>query len=135
MRVVVRRDEHDLARELAEREANEEIAEAVALARREHRDARAASPRSCSVPVHREPLARSARTPRAERRRARVDVELDALQEQAGGRVGVLVGLDDVAAGVGDERADRGDDARPVGALQEEHGAHVSDRLGRLRRA
>jgi hypothetical protein len=27
----------------------------------------------------------------------------------------VLIGLDDVAARVGDERADRGDDAGPVG--------------------
>ena len=53
-----------------------------------------------------------------------VDVELDALQEQAGRRVGVLVGLHHVAARVGDERADRGDDPGSIGALQEENGPH-----------
>ena len=53
-----------------------------------------------------------------------VDVELDALQEQAGGGVGMLIGLDDVAAGGRDERADRGHDPGPVRALEEEHGAH-----------
>ena len=61
--------------------------------------------------------------PRAESRSG-VDVELDPLEEQAGRGVGVLVGLDHVAAHVGDERADRGHDAGPVGALEEEHGAH-----------
>ena len=111
VRVVIRRDEHDLARDLAEMEAHEEIAEAVALARDEQRDAR---PRAevVHVPLHREALGdRRERRARA-RRELRVDVELDALEEQAGGRVGVLVGFDDVAARVGDERADGGDDAR-----------------------
>ena len=51
--------------------------------------------------------------------------------------VGVLVGLDDVAARVGDERADARDDAGPVGALEQEHGAHGIFRSApaRLRRA
>ena len=55
----------------------------------------------------------------------RVDVELDALQEEPGGGVGMLIGLDDVAARAGDERTDRGDDSGLVRALEQEHGAHV----------
>ena len=62
--------------------------------------------------------------------RAGVDVELDVLEEQTGRRVGMLVGLDDVAA-PGDQRADGGDDARLVRALEQEHGTHeVSIVLG-----
>jgi len=40
MRLVIRRDEHDLTRELAQRVAHQEVGQAVPLARREHGDAR-----------------------------------------------------------------------------------------------
>src|SRR5437660_366902 len=59
-----------------------------------------------------------------ERLERRVGIELDALEEQAGRGVGVLVGFDDVAALVRNERPDGRDDARSIGALQEECGAH-----------
>ena len=55
---------------------------------------------------------------------ARVGVELDALQEQPGFGIGVLIGFEDVAARVRDERADARDDARPVGALEQQRGTH-----------
>ena len=121
--LVVRRDEHDLARQLAERVAHQEIGEAVALARREQRHA---WPR-CQIvqrPLHRE-LLREWLEPAPERLERRVDVELDPLEEEVGGRIGVLVGLHDVAAEVGHVGADRRDDARPIGALQEKGGPHL----------
>ena len=88
------------------------------------------------APVHREAFG-DGRERGRELGARRVDVELDALQEQPGRGVGVLVGLDDVAARLGDERADRGDDAGLVGALEQEHGAHVffNRRAEPLRRA
>src|SRR5205085_379864 len=75
-------------------------------------------------PVHREPLGEW-RERVGDAGQLGVHVELDALQEQAGFGVGVLIGLDDVAAPLRDEGADTGDDARLVGALQEERGTHV----------
>ena len=52
------------------------------------------------------------------------DVELDALQEEPRRGVGMLIGLDDVARGVGNEPADGRDDARAILAAQQEGGSH-----------
>ena len=52
---------------------------------------------------------------------------LDPLQEQSVEPVGVLVGVDDVAAEGGDGLADRGDDAGPVRASQQQDRAHGAD--------
>jgi hypothetical protein len=57
-------------------------------------------------PFHRERVG-DGRKVGSERIVGRVDLELDALEKQLRRGVGVLVGFDDVAAGVGDERADR----------------------------
>ena len=59
---------------------------------------------------------------------------LDPLEEQAVDPVGVLVGVDDVAAEGGDGLADGRDDARLVGTTQQQHRAHMASTL-RLRRA
>ena len=112
VRVVVRRDERDLAR-AARRGATRTRRSARQWPWRDASTAtRGRRGEIVQRPVHGEPL-RDRREPGRERRRSDVvDVELDALQEQPGRGVGVLVGLDDVAARVGHERADRGDDAR-----------------------
>ena len=123
--LVVGRDERDVDRELAERGANEDVADAVRLTRREERDARP----SCAVvelPVHRE-LRREGRERVAQLVHLlllRVDVELDALQEQVGDGIGVLIGFDDVAAAGRDERTDLRDDARSVGTREQQDGSH-----------
>ena len=122
MVVVVRRDEHDLARELTERTAQQQIAEAMALLRRKHADTRSGA-EVVHRPFHREGVG-DGREVGSKCVASGVDFELDALQEQLRRGVGVLVGFDDVAARVGDERADARDDAGPVGALEQEHRTH-----------
>src|SRR5437879_2295548 len=97
-------------------EAHEEVSETVTLPRREQRDTRAVAA-VVNFPSHFESF-RDRRERGGEVVAGRVDVELDALQEEPGGGVGVLIGFDDVAAGAGDERADRGDDAGLVRALE-----------------
>jgi hypothetical protein len=68
----------------------------VALAPREQRDARP-RPEVVHVPAHAEALGQRFERLREIRAR-RVDIELDALEEESRGRIGVLVGFDDVAA-------------------------------------
>jgi Predicted membrane protein (DUF2207) len=122
VRVVVRRDHHDTPGHLTQREAHQEITEAMALAGREERD-----PRPFRQVVH-VPLHVVAPRDRGERvgkfvPRA-VNVELDPLQEQLRARVGVLIGFHDVAACVRNEGPDARDDSRPVGALEQQRSAH-----------
>src|SRR5439155_21623129 len=121
LRVVVRRDEYHLAGNLAEVEAHEQISETVPLARREERDPWPLA-EIVDVPSHVESLGDPCERG-GEVAAGRVDVELDALQEEPGRGVGVLVGFDDVPAGAGHERTDRGDDAGLVRALEKEHRA------------
>jgi hypothetical protein len=118
--IVIRRNHDDLTGELTERGAGEKIREAVSLLRREDGDARPSREivqRPCHVELLGDGSERGTKAVEG-----RVDVELDALEEQRCGRVGVLVGLDDVAVARRDERSDGGNDARSVCALEEKHG-------------
>ncbi len=74
------------------------------------------------APLHVEPRG-DRRERRAQVGDADLGVELDALEEQPGRGIGVLVRLDDVAARLRDERADRGDDPGSVRALEEKDGS------------
>ena len=64
-------------------------------------------------PFHRE-LLRDRREGRGELVARARDIELNALEKEASFGVRVLIGLHDVAAGLGDERADARDDARKL---------------------
>ena len=113
---VVGDDGDDLGAELAAAPAPEQVGEAVVFARDHDRDPLALA-RLGEAVVHlearRDLLARSAvelsRSPLGNR------VE-DHPHEEAPLVAGVLVGVDDVEAGLGEEAADRGDQPRPVGA-------------------
>ena len=63
------------------------------------------------------------------------EVEADALEELAGHRVGVLVGVEDVGAVAVEQLRERRDDAPLVGTRDEQRGDGVGSGVGTARRA
>jgi hypothetical protein len=118
---VVAHDQRDLAAELPGLVAQEQVVEAVVGARDEDRHAFHVI-RPGEAPGHRE--ARGDLGERALERQAvgeqLGDVEVDALEEEARLRVGVLVGLEDVGAVPVKDLGQRGDDPAAVGAADEQ---------------
>ena len=124
---VIGGDERDLGVELAAPVAPQQVDEAVVLAADQDRHPL----RRVGVgqpPVHVEPVADLLRERAAERVEvALLERELHPHEELAALGVGrVLVGADDVRAGVGEEAGDGRDDAVAVGAGDEQPPVHAS---------
>ena len=118
---VVRHDQRDLARELAGAVAEQEVVQAVVVARHEDRDAlhvgrvrdpvghREARGDLAEAVLERDPIGRHRR-----------QIEADALEEHLRDRIGVLIGVEDVGAVAVQHLRQRRDDALAIGAAHQQ---------------
>ena len=110
---VVAHDHAQLGRHLAGGEAGQQVGEAVRLAGGEDGDAgHVVAERDADVHAEVGGDRGEGRGDLVAGQREAVEVELDPLEEDAGGGVGVLVGVEDVAAVGGDEVGDGRDEPR-----------------------
>jgi len=113
-RRVVAHDHPDVAVELPGAMPDQQVVQAVVLARHEHRE-----PPDAGAVTHRQRHLEPARQPRERGIEGlqpfRADLELDALEEAPGAMVVVLVGLEDVGAVLEQRAGDARHEPGPVG--------------------